>query len=112
MSEPEDNPKWSGGVILSREMRNICKKRGFLKSAQGEQRLRTLFQAGEYLVLLFGLLKKLNLTPFLCTESVNWDHTKLSPFGQACFFGVLEKVALVRWLTVTNCAAVHLFQSL
>ncbi|KAK7455846.1 hypothetical protein VKT23_010883 [Stygiomarasmius scandens] len=71
MSAPEDNPKWSGGVILSREMKNICKKQGFLKSAQGGQRLRTLFQA----------------------ESVNWDHTKLSPFGQACFFGVLEKVS-------------------
>ncbi|THU90566.1 hypothetical protein K435DRAFT_864196 [Dendrothele bispora CBS 962.96] len=73
MSTPEENPAWSGGVTVSREMKDICKKKGFLRSFHGGQRLRTLFRA----------------------ESGNWDCEKLSPFGKACFFGALDRVVLM-----------------
>ncbi|KAK7455847.1 hypothetical protein VKT23_010884 [Stygiomarasmius scandens] len=73
MSKPEDNPKYSGGVTVSKEMKDILSKPGFLKSnsAGGGQRLRTLYQKA----------------------SVNFDSRQLSPFGTACYFGIPDEVA-------------------
>ncbi|KAF5362620.1 hypothetical protein D9758_009604 [Tetrapyrgos nigripes] len=78
MSAPEDNPQYSGGIRLSEEIKTLCSKPGFLKTWDGGQRLRILYQE----------------------ESLNWDLNQLSPFGRACYMGMVD--AVVRTFIMSN----------
>ncbi|KAJ7280376.1 ankyrin repeat-containing domain protein [Mycena rebaudengoi] len=61
---------YSGGLSVSRRMRDILDKPGFISVAQGGQNLRELYRK----------------------ESLNLDFMQLSPFGLAVFTGTLDEV--------------------
>ncbi|KAJ7207973.1 hypothetical protein GGX14DRAFT_455043 [Mycena pura] len=62
--------EYSGGLVVSPQMRAILSKPGFIGEKQGGQKLRDMYRAG----------------------SVNQDPFLLSPFGQSVFMGQFELV--------------------
>ncbi|KAG6877910.1 hypothetical protein C0993_002396 [Termitomyces sp. T159_Od127] len=61
---------YDGGLVVTREMRKILEKPGFITLAKGGQRLRNLY----------------------VDQSASFDARKLSSFGFACFVGCLPWV--------------------